>query len=720
MTTANRERGGQMKEKKKIKERLTSGSLAKKISNAIGLLVIICMVIMVVISASLSGTFLTRSINREFEEIASKNGVMVQSIFDSAADTAADLQSYIEAEYDEFSRTGYSGETEQSALYDVKLQRLNKKIENYILNTAWSTVGNSDDISGIGVFFEEDAFDPAVKDYTIYISNEDAVNKSCQSYGAYKDYSANEYYKQAAETKKTYFTNPYEEQGSKMVTASYPILYNDEVQGVIVVDINIENFAKIDSKSEIYPTMYVDILTDDSTLVYDSESDEYIGQKLVDLLPESQYRKIQAGIDTGAAFDVSTKKDDGSYVARYYTPIQAGEKTWWAASALNRKDLIKNTVILVVLMLVLAAVSVIVIAMAATKLIFKYIKPINKVVDASQQLSAGDFNIDVKAESDDEIGKMSDAFADASSTLRGVIHDLKNLLQEMANSNFNIQPNVEYPGDFESIKDSLFAVVSDLSHTLSEINQVSEQVAANAENISEGAQSLTEGATDQASSIEELQATITNVSEEVDRNAESAKTANEMAHKVGEEITLTNESMQEVVKAMEVINDTSMQINTVINTINEIASQTNLLALNASIEAARAGEAGRGFAVVATQVGQLATQSAEAAKGSTELIANTLQAVESGKTLVDVAANKLMEAAGRTGELVNHIGEISKASENQATALSQLLQAADQIASVVEENTAMAEESEASSEELAAQAAKLKQWIEVFKLYEEK
>lgn len=51
----------------------------------------------------------------------------------------------------------------------MKLQRLNKKIENYILNTAWSTVGNSDDISGIGVFFEEDAFDPAVKDYTIYI-----------------------------------------------------------------------------------------------------------------------------------------------------------------------------------------------------------------------------------------------------------------------------------------------------------------------------------------------------------------------------------------------------------------------------------------------------------------------------------------------------------------------------------------------------------------------
>ena len=39
---------------------------------------------------------------------------------------------------------------------------MNKEIENYILNTAWSTVGGSDDISGVGVFFEPEAFDPAI------------------------------------------------------------------------------------------------------------------------------------------------------------------------------------------------------------------------------------------------------------------------------------------------------------------------------------------------------------------------------------------------------------------------------------------------------------------------------------------------------------------------------------------------------------------------------
>lgn len=699
-------------------KKFSTGNLSKKTSFSIGTVVIACMVVLIAITAILSSNFLSRSIKAEFTQIAGKNSVTVQSIIDTASNTANSLQTFIENEYDDYAKNGYSGETEKSVLYDVKLQKMNKEIEDYILNNAWSIVGTSDDISGVGVFFEQGAFDPAIKDYTIYVSNSDAKDEKCQSYGAYEDYSANEYYSKAKESKEIYFTNPYEDQGNMMVTASYPILYNDEVQGVIVVDINASNFSKLDSKNDSYSSMYADVLTNDSTMAYDSESTDYVGKKLTSLISEKEYAKIQKGIDTGKSFSVTTKKDDGTKVARFYQPISAGSQTWWAATALNQSDLMSDTVLLAVIMIIISVISIVIIVVLTKKVLNRYIKPIGTVVDASQQLKTGDFEIEIQAESDDEIGTVAIAFSEAATTLRNIIKDLKKVLKEMAENDFAIHPDVEYPGEFEEIRDSLYAVVTDLSKTLSEINIVSEQVAANAENISQGAQSLTDGATDQASSVEELQATITNVSEEVDKNAENANAANEMAKNVGDEITATNTSMQEVVKAMEVISDTSTQIHSIINSINDIASQTNLLALNASIEAARAGEAGKGFAVVATQVGELATQSAEAAKGSTELIANTLQAVEHGKTLVDVAADKLVEAAEKTTELVTHIGEITVASDNQATALQQLLQAADQIAAVVQENTAMAEESSASSEELAAQAARLQELIEVFNLYE--
>ncbi len=698
----------------------SSDSLAKKTSVAIGGVVIACMLIMVIISALLSGTFLTKSISAEFTTIAAKNGVMVQSILDTASNSADDLQHYIEGKYAEYQKTGYSGETEKSVLYDVKLQKMNKEIEDYILNTAWSTVGNSEDIVGIGVFFEPGAFDPGIEDYTIYVSDSDAANETCQSYGDYSDYGSQTYYKPVAESKQMMFTDPYDDQGIKMITASYPILDGDQLQGVIVVDINVDNFSKLESSNESYRSMYVDVLTGDSTFVYDSESSDYVGQKLSDLLSASQYQKIQNGIDTGESFSVSTRKDDGSSVMRFYTPIDAAGQTWWAASALNKTDLYQNMMILVVMMVLISVISIAIIVVLTARMLRKYIKPIEKVVDASSMLKGGNFDFEIATESNDEIGVLSGAFLDASVTLRSIIQDLKDVLNEMAQNNFDISPDVEYPGEFEAIKQSLFAVVSDLTKTLSEINEVSEAVSANADNIAQGAQSISEGATDQAGSVEELQATITNVSEEVQKNADSAKAANEMAQAVGKEIVSSNEDMQQVVNAMDIINESSMQINNIINTINDIANQTNLLALNASIEAARAGETGKGFAVVATQVGELAAQSAEAAKNSNDLIVNTIKAVEEGKKLVDVTATQLVQSAEKTKKLVDDIEEISIASENQAEALKQLLLAADQIAAIVEENTAMAQESSASSEELAAQATRLKELIAVFKLYEEK
>ena len=703
---------------KKKKNLFNSGSLAKKTASAIGVLVVVCMIALVAISVGLSSNFLSNSINDEFIGLAEKNGQMVQSVVDVAANTASNIQAYIEDAYKIQDQNGYTGETEKSALYDIQLQRINKQVEDFILYNAWSSVSSGSAITGMGVFFEPNAFDPAKTDYTIYVSESDAAKKSCQSYGSYSEYSTQSYYTEAKNTKNTVFTDPYEEQGVTMVTASWPILYNNTVKGVIMVDINVEQFSILDSEQENFKSLYVDVLTNDGVIIYDSESTNYLGENLRSLISTSDYKKIQSGLDTGKAFNVTTKKDTGSKVVRYYSPITVESQTWWAASALNRTDLYSNTYLLLVLMIVNSIVAVIVIVYFTMRLLRKYIKPIDVVVEASTQLKNGDFDITIEAESDDEIGLLADAFSEAAATLRSVIKDMKAVLKDMAENNFQISPNTEYPGEFAEIKTSLFSVVTDISKTLTEINGVSEQVSANADNISQGAQSITEGATDQSSAVEELQATITNVSEEVSRNADVAKAANEVAKSVGNNLISSTDNMKKVVDAMEVINESSTQISSIIGTINDIASQTNLLALNASIEAARAGEAGKGFAVVATQVGTLATQSAEAAKNSTELIANTIDAVDNGKRIVDAASNQLAESADNTNKLVSDIAEISEASATQAEALEQILQAADQIAAVVEENTAMAQESSASSEELAAQAQRLKELIEVFRLYE--
>ena len=700
-------------------EQFRNKGLGYKISVATALLLVICLSIMIIISASLAARSLSKTVTSEFEGIATENGLTVQNVIDTADNAATLLQNYMEEQYDEFAKTGYNGQTEKSDVYNVELQDMNKEIEDVLLTVARSTVTSSDGIAGVGVFFEPNAFDPAIKDYTIYVSEDDAKNGTVQSYGDYSSYGSEAYYKNAAESKKNCFTDPYEDQGIHMVSASFPIVYNDQTQGVILVDINLDTFSSLRSSDSKYPSMYVDVLNADGMMIYDSESMDYVGKSLKDLISSKQYAKIQAGIDTGKSFHVSTKKDDGSSIVRFYSPISAAGQTWWAASALSKRDLNRSTVILVLLMFVISVISLIVIIVISGRLMRKYIKPIHNVVAVADQLAQGDFNVSIQAKYHDEIGGLADTFSGMATRLKAIIDDISTNLKEMANGNFNISSHADHVGDFEEIETALGKVVKDLSHTLSEINEVSELVASNAGQISDGAQALTDGATDQASSIDELQSTIASVSEQVEKNASNANEANDKAKVVGEDIMASNTQMQKVVQAMETINESSVQISSIINTINDIAEQTNLLALNASIEAARAGEAGKGFAVVATQVGTLATQSAEAAKNSNDLIVQALHAVEDGKQVVDDTAAKLLASVDKTNELVTNIGEISEASEQQSESLKQISQAANQIAAVIQENTAMAEESSASSEELAAQAEKLKELISVFQLLQE-
>ena len=699
-----------------IHSKFLNRKLHYKISTATGTMLAVFLVLLVIISATISANFLSKSIKGEFEGIAAQNGVIVQNVLTTATNCAEILQNYMVDKYAEFEKSGYNGRTQKSSVYDVQLQEMNKQIEEFLISVARTTATSNDKIAGVGVFFEPDAFDPSIKDYTIYVSENNPY--VVQSYGDYSTYGSQDYYKQAATSKVNSFTDPYYDQGINMISASFPIVYKNTTYGVILVDINIDAFDNLNSTNSSYPSMYVDVLSADSAMVYDSESNEYIGQRLSDLISAKEYAKIQKGIDTGSSFSVSTKKDDGTSVVRFYSPINACGQTWWAASALSKTDLSRNTLILVALMVAISLATLACIVIISRRLTMKYLKPIDGVVDVANELSNGNFSTHTDVIYNDEIGELTQTFSDMSARLKEIIADITRSLSEMAAGNFNVQPEVDHIGDFKAIEDALVTVATDLSNTLAEINEVADMVSANASQLSDGAQSITEGATDQASSVEELQSTIETVSEQVNKNAENANTANNMAKVVGTDIMASNEDMQQVVQAMDTINEAAKQISGIINTINDIASQTNLLALNASIEAARAGNEGRGFAVVATQVGNLAAQSAAAAKSSNDLIIQALNAVEAGKHKVDETAAKLIESVNKTNTLVDNIGAISKASAEQADALNQISQAADQIAAVVQENTAMAEESSASSEELAAQAEKLKNLVSAFKLLE--
>ncbi len=346
------------------------------------------------------------------------------------------------------------------------------------------------------------------------------------------------------------------------------------------------------------------------------------------------------------------------------------------------------------------------------------VKPITVSVERLKLLAAGDFHSDVpEPETNDETAILMNCISGTIQDLKTVVSDISSHLAELADGNFKIDIKEDYKGDFSLISDSFRDIVASLSGAMKEIDSNAESVQNGALDLAGASQLLAEGATDQASAIEELTATITDISEKIHINAENAEKARIVVEDMNQRVMESNQQMRQNTEAMSKIREASDKIAEIISSIEEIADQTNLLALNASIEAARAGEAGKGFSVVATQVGILAEQSSEAARNTNELIRNAIMAVEDGTRLAKSAAESLIAVVENSKEVNKSITEISEASENQAEAAGQITLGITQIAEVVESNSATSEECAASSEELSGQADLLKELVGRFRYF---
>lgn len=344
--------------------------------------------------------------------------------------------------------------------------------------------------------------------------------------------------------------------------------------------------------------------------------------------------------------------------------------------------------------------------------------PIEEIELAAEKLKNGDLDVNISYDANDELGNLSSNFKATCDILKEIIQDVGQLLGKMASGNFNVETEIaeKYVGEFVGLKNSMNELNQGLSEVLGQINESSEQVAMGAIQLSEGAQTLAEGATDQAGAVEELTATVENVSEIAMTSANKTEDVYEMIVESEKNAEKSKSELKELTNAMERISNTSKEIQNIIGAIEDIASQTNLLSLNASIEAARAGEAGKGFAVVADQIGKLAADSAQSAVDTKELIEKSLQEIENGNFITEKTVKALEEILASMKSFAEAAHGISESSKNQADMLRQVEIGIEQISEVVQSNSAAAEETYATSEELSAQSEDLKNLVAQFEL----
>lgn len=199
----------------------------------------------------------------------------------------------------------------ESSVYDKVLTPLNYDVEVYLRETARNTAAYNEDLAGVGVMFEPRKFQDDIEDYAFYIG-EDDVDSDISPFGSYETYSQEDYYKLALEKKADVVTDPYDYNGVSMVSYASPVIKDGQVRGIVMADIKVSNFDKVETKNENYPSMYSTIYNANELIIYDSESKDDIGKTLADFTPNADDLKaIQTGMAGGNAFHLETTREDG-------------------------------------------------------------------------------------------------------------------------------------------------------------------------------------------------------------------------------------------------------------------------------------------------------------------------------------------------------------------------------------------------------------------------
>ena len=379
-------------------------------------------------------------------------------------------------------------------------------------------------------------------------------------------------------------------------------------------------------------------------------------------------------------------------------------------------NLLKFVIIAIIILLMIFSITIS--SIIGNGLGQNLLEGINNIKEISKNLSNGIFNANNTYLETDEMGEMSRDLCIAIQQISSCIHDETQILDQLSQGNLDIQINsdVAYKGDFVPIKESFQKIISTLNNNFSEIIKSIRFISDDSDQVLTSIKELSCGATEQASVVEELLASFSEIAERVSLNSEHAEKAQHFFKDTTAIIDEGHQKMSELLLSVDDITASSNAISEIITTIESISAQTNLLALNAAIEAARAGESGKGFAVVADEVRMLAVQSSTAVKNTTEIIRSSIDTTFKCQSLAKETANLLnsiVEDSEHTNRLMT---EIVEASKEQSTSIKQVTLGVDQIAQVAANNSDMASSTSQSIEKLSNNAKTIKEKLNMYTL----
>ncbi|BCL69593.1 methyl-accepting chemotaxis protein [Vibrio nigripulchritudo] len=456
------------------------------------------------------------------------------------------------------------------------------------------------------------------------------------------------------------------EQGALTASISVPLKRNDELVGVLGINLSLDQLNQ--SISEADEALFdgqgeIAIVSLDGTLIASDVMPDKVGfpyksnhvsdGKMTDFLYGNQSQ-------------VSWSKD-GNWLT-VFSPIQIANQNWGVlidvpkdsvladANALDAviKGLVEAGIITEISFGALFVfIGLVVISVSSSRLV----KPIREVVARLHDIASGEGDLTqrLKVTSNDEIGQLSSEFNQFLEKLQTIIRDLVNTTEVVGEL---IEQSKRSATVIRDSSDSQFKETDLVATASEEMTQTATVVAQNVHSAADAA----------------------------NQSSAAAVSGHEVVEKSYSEMTRLVEKMKTAVPTVEALASNNASITEILTVIEGISEQTNLLALNAAIEAARAGEHGRGFAVVADEVRSLASRTQESVGEIREVIGkvelgtkDVVSAIQEGNKLANNTSVYVRNAVNELESIKSAIQAITEMNNQIVNATEQQQQVSSEV-----------------------------------------